>query len=149
MGQSLIVRYSSDSYHKWMFDSEREAFVRYYDAAFDSGDGESFDLLMDRNNQSPIIADNIVILFVPYRFFSRNPEMMETNLVGKGKAIVFRDGKAFEVTWDRSKIEDIIAIKYEDGSPFPLKPGKTWFDILGETSQVNQAPEWRFQFTTP
>jgi hypothetical protein len=63
---------------------------------------------------------------------------------------VFRDGQIFKVKWARINAEEIISITYDDGSRFPLKPGNTWFEIVGQTSPILQeSPDWRVQFQTP
>jgi len=91
-----------------------------------------------------------VVLFAPYSFFSRDPEIIKIDLIGFGRAYVFRDGQAYDVNWARVNNEEIISLTYEDGSRFPLRPGSTWFDIVGETSPIlEESPDWRIQFQTP
>jgi hypothetical protein len=149
-GTSLVVRYSSDDYHKWEYESTVGQYIRYHDLSRDTGEGETYDLLVDRTNDEPITADNVVILFAPYSFYSREPEIMLIDLIGVGKAYVFRDGQAYDATWARANNDDIISITYADGSRFPLKPGKTWFDIIGQSSPItDESPNFRFQFQTP
>ncbi|MFN2235657.1 MAG: DUF3048 domain-containing protein [Anaerolineales bacterium] len=150
IANNLIVRYSKSHYHKWEYDPNVGRYQRYDDASTDSGEGETFELLTDRYTDQPIMADNIVVIFAPYSFYSRDPEMINIDLVGFGKAVVFRDGQVFEVNWARITPEEIISLTYEDGSRFPMKPGTIWFDIIGETSPVTeQNSNWRFQFQTP
>jgi hypothetical protein len=92
----------------------------------------------------------VVILFAPYSFYSRQPEIIEIDLLGSGKAYVFRDGQMYEAIWVRTTTEEIISIAYPDGSRFPLHPGNTWFEIVGESSLTpEKGPDWRVQFQTP
>ncbi|MFC1996866.1 DUF3048 domain-containing protein [Chloroflexota bacterium] len=149
-GRNLKVRYSSDDYHKWEYDPDSGRYYRFHDAATDIGEGETFELLVDRYNNQPISADNIVVIFANYSFFSRQPEMMEVDLSGSGRAYVFRDGQAYDVKWARINDNEIISLIYEDGSRFPLKPGSTWFDIVGSTSEIQaENTDWNVQFKTP
>jgi hypothetical protein len=149
-GDSLIVRYSSDDYHKWEYDPNNGKYLRYHDAAPDTGEGESFELLSDRSNNEPVAAANVVVLFAPHSFYSREPEIILIDVDGFGDAFVFRDGQVFRVKWARINEEEIISITYDDGSRFPLKPGNTWFEIVGQTSPILQeSPDWRVQFQTP
>jgi len=120
-GNSLTVRYSSDDYHKWEYDHVSGSYNRYHDVAPDTGEGETFELLIDRYNDRPVTAENVVVLFAPYSFFKREPEMMLIDLVGFGKAYVFRDGQAYDVNWARVNNEEIISL----------------------------TPDWRIQFQTP
>jgi hypothetical protein len=152
-GNSLIVRFSADDYHKWEYDAASGRYLRYHDAAYDSGEGETYELLMDRHNNEVVAADNVVVIFAPYSFFSREPEMIEIDLTsssGTEVAYVFRDGQAYAVNWFRASSEEIISIIYEDGTRFPLKPGNTWFTIVGQSSPIQEEdPDWRIQFQTP
>lgn len=147
---SVTVRFSAESYHKWQYDAEKQGYLRYADAALDTGEGETFEMLTDRASSKPITANNVVILFAPYSFYSRQPEIIEIDLLGSGKAYVFRDGQMYEAIWVRTTAEEIISIAYPDGSRFPLHPGNTWFEIVGESSPAPEtAPDWRVQFQTP
>lgn len=149
-GDSLIVRYSADDYHKWVYDAATGKYQRYYDAAYDSGAGETFELLTDRSNDQIVAADNVVVLFVPHSFYSREPEMILIDLIGYGKATLFRDGQAYDANWARPNAGEIVSITFDDGSRFPLKPGNTWFEIVGQSSLTQQgSPDWRVQFQTP
>jgi hypothetical protein len=76
--------------------------------------------------------------------------MIEIRFTGFGKAYVFRDGQAYLVNWARLSYQDLIFLTYDDGSRFPLKPGNTWFQVVGISTQVEQeSPDWRFQFFVP
>ena len=147
---TMIVRYSADDYHQWVYDANTQKYQRYHDLAFDSGQGETFDLLLDRLNNQIVAADNVVILFVPHSFFLREPEMILIDLIGYGDALVLRNGQAYPVNWARTSTQEIVSITYEDGSRFPLKPGNTWFEIVGMSSPIlEESPNWRVQFQTP
>ncbi len=149
-GTSLNVRFSKSHYQKWEYDPDTGRYLRYDDASTDQGEGETFQQTIDRSNNQPVAADNIVVLLAHHSFYSREPEIVLINLIGFGKAYVFRDGQAYYVNWARINAEEIISLTYEDGSRFPLKPGSTWFEIVGQTSPVVEgSPNWRFQFQTP
>ncbi|MFF0576077.1 DUF3048 domain-containing protein [Streptosporangium saharense] len=46
--------------------------------------------------------------------------------VGKGKAVVLRDGKAFKATWSRKTEEDGTVFTTEAGEPMNFAPGQVW-----------------------
>jgi len=149
---SLVVRFSADDYHKWEYDPVSGRYLRYYDAAYDSGEGETFELLTDRYNNQVVAADNVVVLLVPYSFYSRDPEMIQIDWfsTGQGEAVVFRDGQVYKVNWIRLNSNELISLIYKDGTRFPLKPGNTWFDVLGQSSDwTEENADWRVQFKTP
>ncbi len=149
-GSSVITRFSKSHYQKWEYDPATNRYQRFDDASTDNGEGETYEQTIDRNTNQPVAADNIVVLLAPHSFYSRDPEIVLINLIGFGKAYVFRDGQAYLANWARTTAEEIISLTYDDGSRFPLKPGSTWFEIMGQTSPVVEgSPNWRFQFQTP
>ena len=147
---TLNVRFSKSHYQKWEYDLTTSQYKRFDDASTDQGEGETYKESVDRNSGQPIAFDNVVVLLAPHSFYSRDPEIITINLLGFGKAYVFRNGQAYLVNWARVNADEIISLTYDDGSRFPMKPGSTWFAILGQTSPVvDGSPNWRFQFQTP
>lgn len=90
---------------------------------------------LDRLTGEQIGADNVVILYVNHvetlvvedELGSRS---IQIQLWGEGKATVFRDGKAWNVTWRRTNRPDPLTLIGADGQLFPLKPGNTWFNTV-------------------
>jgi hypothetical protein len=52
--------------------------------------------------------------------------------VGSGKALVFRSGKVWEVTWDRPDPEQGTRFILPDGSLMPFSIGQEWIVLLDE-----------------
>ena len=114
------------------------------------GSGEKYEILTDRLTGKQIRASNIVVILADHSYFLREPEMWEINLSGYGQAYVFRDGFVFEVNWERTSDDSLILLTFPDGGSFPLKPGKTWFQIIGTSSEIlNDGSNWRFEHQTP
>jgi len=66
------------------------------------------------------------------------------------KAVVFRDGQAFEVTWKATNQEKPIQFFDAQGNLFPLKPGNTWMNLIGSSSSLEVTnAEWLFTFRMP
>jgi hypothetical protein len=152
IGNSLSIRYSTSYYNRWDYDSDYDKYFRYQDSADDhsGGSGEKYEILTDRLTGKTIRAANIVVLLTNHSYFLRNPEMWEISLIGNGQAYVFRDGFVFEVNWTRTREDDMILLTHPDGGSFPLKPGKTWFQIIGTSSAIsNDESIWRFEHLTP
>lgn len=151
-GQSAkqaAVRYSGDSYTRWEYDPQTGQYLRLQDNVFDTGQGEDYVPLMDRVNEEQITANNIVVLVMPHSFFRKPPsEIVDIQFVGSGIAYAFRDGQVYELQWSIPDTESIPALTFPDGSPYPMKPGNTWYQIVGTTSVVTQpeADAWRFEF---
>jgi hypothetical protein len=151
-GHQLFVRYSGDEYTRWDYDSASAKYLRFQDNVYDQGQGEEYAPLLDRLNNQQITAENVVVLLVRHEYFRQPPsEIVDILLSGTGKAYSFRDGQVFQVIWNRATINSVLSLSFADGSPFPFKPGKTWFQVVGVNTVVSQpAPEsWRFVFKIP
>ena len=59
-----------------------------------------------------------------------NPSIEIADPVGKGEALVFRDGQVFEATWSRKAITDRVVYTGENGEEIPLAEGTTWVALL-------------------
>jgi hypothetical protein len=101
----------------------------------------------------PVNTDNIVALFVPHTFanqFDQEDEVYHIDMRDSGDAFVFRDGTAIPARWVRTDIDQPLALVALDGTPIFLRPGRTFYEVLGETSTYEQnGTDWRFRFVTP
>jgi hypothetical protein len=147
----VFVRYSGAIYNRWDYDPVANKYLRFSDKENDlSGTNEVYDPLTDRFTGQPISADNVVVLYVTHQFFSRVPEIIDIVASGPGKAYIFRDGQMYPMTWNRLALDNIITLWTADGKPFPLKPGNTWFEIVGSSTTLQQqGADWRFTFKMP
>ena len=147
---SVIVRYSYGSYHLWEYEPLQGKYFRNQDVVDIEAGQEIFEPTLDRLNGQPISADNVVVILAPYQYFSVDPEMLEIPFNGYGKGYVFREGHVFSVNWGRMVDSELIFLTDDTGNRFALKPGNTWFVVIGSTSQVrSESPDWRFQFSIP
>jgi hypothetical protein len=149
-GSTVETTNSPYSYNAWQYEAGVGKYLRFQDAEDNLGDGEVLGPLIDSLTGQQVAADNVVILLVPHRSVSESPEILAMSLSGEGTAYVFRDGFLFRALWGREARDSVLTLTRTDGSPFPLKPGKTFFQVVGETSQVWQfAERWRFEFHIP
>jgi Protein of unknown function (DUF3048) C-terminal domain len=61
----------------------------------------------------------------------------EINLVGSGRAIVLRGGKAFEGTWSRSSRTEPTKFADASGQPLRLAPGRTIVELVPSGQPVS------------
>jgi len=148
----VFVRYSAAIYNRWDYDPETGKYYRYSDTQNDleQGRNEVYEQLTDRLTGDPISADNVVILHVSHRYFSRRPEIIDIVMSGPDKAYLFRDGQVFELKWYRNALDKLFILVGPDDKPFPLKPGNTWFEMVGTSSTLtSDGSDWRFKFQIP
>lgn len=153
--ERIYLRYSYSAYAYWDYDAETGNYLRYQDALEDlGGRGEKYSLLTDRINNQAIRAENVVVLYVPhFHFFYRSAEggipaieVVDMDFVGRGQAFAFRDGRAFELEWQREKGEQLYLVD-ANGKAYPFKPGTTWFQVMTDESVLEQSEgSWRFNF---
>ena len=155
-GLVLSIRFSISSYLRWDFDPTSRRYLRYQDAqeAPDS-QSEGYDALTDRLTGQQIAADNVVVLVVPHRYaFNTHPgtsEVIEILFSGSGPAYAFREGQVFQVTWNRPASDAVLFLAMPDGTPYPYKPGNTWYEVVGQSSKIQSDASgmWRIQFLSP
>lgn len=152
-GSQVTTHYSIDNYNRWEYDAQTGKYLRFQDnLLLDQGQEEEFAPLTDRLTEKQITADNVVVLFAPHGYFNRPPsEIIEITFDGSGPAYAFRDGKAYELTWNRPASGGVLYLTFPDGENYPFKPGNTWFEVVGQYTFVTQpeAQSWRFEFQIP
>jgi len=153
MVSSLRVYFTNESYNRWNYDPASRRFLRWQEIGAYDVHGDEYAPLMDSLDGKQVAADNLVLLMAPIGLYfeSHSTEIYEINLQGSGKAYALREGRIFEVTWERFSPNSLIRLKFSNGAPFPLKPGVTWFIVLGQTSSYTllSEREWRFVFSIP
>jgi hypothetical protein len=73
---------------------------------------------------------------------------MEFNSIGAAYGL--RDGQVYKLQWERLNPDSIVQISFPDGTPYPYKPGNTWYEVIGASSTLTQQNDgWRFIFKIP
>lgn len=146
--------YSVYSYNYWEYDPVTKNYFRYQEANdMIKGKPEAYAPLSDAQTGLPVTAANVVMLFVPHIFantYNADDEVFNIDLIDFGNAIVFRDGVAMPAYWNRIETDQPIVLTNLDGFPIYLRPGRTFYQVLGTTSTYTQdGANWRFVFQTP
>ena len=152
--RGIFTRYSLDDYHYWAYDSPNQKYFRYQETN-DIRDNKlpNYAPLKDALTHQQVSADNIVFLFVPHTFenqFQEEDEVYHIDLIGSGKAYVFRDGIVLPAYWKRIATDQPLLLTNPNGMPLSLKPGRIFYEVLGENSSyMDKDNLWFFQFETP
>ncbi len=143
--------YSAAIYNRWDYDPDSGRYFRSSDAENAlEGQPEVYAPLTDALTGAPITAENVVILLMEHEFFSLTPEIVEMGFSDSGPAYAFRDGQAYELEWTRPAEEAVVTFASADGTAFPLKPGNTWFEVMGVDTKIKQDDNaWRFEMRFP
>lgn len=89
-------------------------------------------------------AATVVIQYVkqePSRYYDKGGGNTPLALtVGSGKAVVLRDGLAWDVTWSRPSKTSGTTYTLADGSAMPFTPGQTWIVLRDKTRKAKITP---------
>ena len=158
----IFTHYSRCDYNYWKYDPASMHYLRFQEISPNqapqhiddcSDTPERYAPLTDALVNQQVSADNIVVIFVSHTFANageQQDEIYHINLVDSGKAFVFRDGQGLPARWMRTDIDQPLLITTTQGVPLYLEPGRTFFEVIGETSTVwSDGSDWHFDFQTP
>jgi hypothetical protein len=94
----------------------------------------------DANDGQQVTVANVVVVFSNHVEDATICEEIRDNaclhlslqiqLWGSGRALIFRDGQQYTVTWRRTERTDMLTFYDEAGNPFPLQIGNSWFQMV-------------------
>jgi LysM repeat protein len=123
-GENIFIPYPrATSFTQWSYDPASGQYLRWIDGA-----------PLTDVSRGQVTASNVIIYFA---------EHQETDIVedtngatsirilvnGKGPAWFFRDGKLNKGFWQTDGSRTPY-FGYQDGRPYPLKPGNTWVEVV-------------------
>jgi hypothetical protein len=127
---------------RWEYDPDLERYRRW---AADRP-------VIDANDQEQVTAANVIVVYANHVEDadiceeSRNGVCLhlsvEIEIWGSGAAVVFRDGRQYNVTWQRQNPNDPLTFHDQNGAPFPLQVGNSWLQMmpLGWETAVQVSP---------
>jgi len=132
----------------WIYDETSGKYLRWIENA---NNYEQMIPLVDRLNNQQLAFSNVIMAYATYTEYSSvlHDIAVWDNASGM-RAIVFRDGQAYEVTWKATSQEKPIQFFDAQGNLFPLKPGNTWINLVGSNTNLEVTnSEWFFTFRMP
>ena len=133
---------------EWVYDATSGKYLRWIENADNYSEMIP---LVDRLNNEQLGFSNVIMAYATYTEYSSvlHDIAVWDNTSGM-KAIVFRDGQAFEVTWKATDQGKPLQFFDAQGNLFPLKPGNTWINLIGANSSLEVgSAEWFFTFRLP
>jgi len=154
--QELRVFYSFLNQTLWKFDPLSGAYMRYDDNTDGSG---IFHPSTERLTGRQLLFDNVIVLFAEHK--ALYPTIIDINLQAGnfGPAYLFRDGQVYKIYWSTmsgeyeqtTQLQRPIRFVDVNGNPFPLKPGRTWINVMTTASYVTEEEpgKWLARFLAP
>ncbi|MEL7644918.1 MAG: DUF3048 domain-containing protein [Anaerolineaceae bacterium] len=132
----------------WVYDETSGKYLRWIENA---NNYDQMIPLVDRLTNEQLAFSNVIMAYATYTEYSSvlHDIAVWDNTSGM-KAVVFRDGRAYDVTWKATNQDKPIQFFDSQGNLFPLKPGNTWINLVGSNTslEINDA-EWFFTFRMP
>ena len=79
-------------------------------------------------------AATVIVQYVdqqPSAYFDKGGgNTPHADTIGRGRAVVLRDGQSWDVQWSRPDAKSGTTFTRADGSPMPFKPGQQWIVLL-------------------
>jgi hypothetical protein len=154
--ESLRIEYSGEARTEWRYNAGTGLYERW-------NDKDSAEMMphFDGATNKQITAANVVVLFVPHVVDFSIPEdfdaggftghfSTEIQLWGTAWAWLLRDGQAVETTWVRLNQGDMVGLVDDNNVGFHLKPGQTWYQVVGLTSEtLTEGTNWLVRHRSP
>jgi hypothetical protein len=143
----------------WVYDPLYQSWWRYVDDANPATAG-ILHAEVDRLTNRQLHFENVIVLFAVHDVVSPTNLKIHLEQDWVGNAMLFRDGKKYDVRWSTVATEEELQtgrrkpIRFfyaDDKTPFPLKPGHTWVIVVTPETAVTEqsAGNWLLQFHQP
>jgi hypothetical protein len=132
---SLRIIYNLYDHVGWDYDPARQLYLRSQDQA----DGKGVLVpAVDRLTGEQLAFENVLVIFANHHFENVTGTILEIDLRNRRNhnGWLFRDGQQFPVKW--SSEEGNLTLNALDGSVLPLKPGKSFIQVVSFESTWDQ-----------
>ena len=133
---TVAIPFSSNSNVVWKYDSQLDAFQRFYGTTPDTlGTGT-------QNTAANVVVQFVQVTYGPWLENETGGLEVQANLYNSasGTALIFRSGEEYPGTWSRSTLGQPTQFVTKSGAPIPLQPGQTWVELVPTTVTVTGTP---------
>lgn len=110
----------------WQYQSASNAYLRY-----NAGQPH-----MDALTNTQLTAKNIAVMFTQTSSIPGGGLVLDINVMGTGRLILYRDGGVVEGTWEKSAVTSPVRFLGADGTELKLNRGQSWLEIVPTDTQV-------------
>lgn len=122
--QKLTIGYKYPYNIRYEYSSETNSYLRWR-----AGLKE-----IDKLTGEQVVAKNIVVMRAHSRQISK--DYNEVDIIGRGEAVVYRNGEEVLGTWHKEKEEDVLRFFDEAGGEIEFVPGSIWIEVIEPTTNV-------------
>ncbi|MBI3734426.1 MAG: DUF3048 domain-containing protein [Chloroflexi bacterium] len=100
--------------------------------------------VVDTADNEPVQAANVIVVFAPHTLTdiiedSLGSRSICIDLSGRGRALIFRDGQAYEAQWVRADPNALIRYVDSRQQEIVFRPGASWLEV----APVDLKVEWK------
>ncbi len=147
-GASAWITFGASEGADFVYDQTSGKYLRF---AMDETTSNVYSPSIDQNTGEQLAFSNVIVINAYYTEIKTT--LHSIDLIGNTDgmpATVFRDGKAYQITWKTPDSGKPIRFFDGNGNPFFLKPGNSWIVLMGTTSWVDiEGGKWSFTFSIP
>ncbi|NIM92745.1 MAG: DUF3048 domain-containing protein [Anaerolineales bacterium] len=144
---NLRIYFSYYNQIGWDYDPESGLYLRLQEVVQDDNT-IILEPMPDCLTGEQLAFENVIMLFAPHEVLK--PELVDIDVwsADGARAIFFRDGRLYEGTYSAPSTDTPLHFFDAEGNSYRLKPGNTWFMILGTKSIVEEVEEgvWKGRF---
>ena len=128
--QKVTIGFKEKDYDvAWQYQPASNAYLRY-----NAGQPH-----MDALTNTQLTAKNIVVMFTQTSSIPGGGLVLDINVMGAGRLILYRDGEFVEGTWEKSAVTSPVRFLGADGTELKLNRGQTWLEIVPTDTQIGAA----------
>jgi hypothetical protein len=149
----LWIYYNINDQIDWRYNPPSGSFLRWQDEADETG---NFVPATDKLNGEQLAFENVIVMFVDHTYLNKANTLIQMDILyQQGDAYLFRDGQVYKIKWSAKANPDrtLSPVRYldDEGNPFPLKPGRTWVQIVDLYTDFSELEPgtWKVRFYTP
>ncbi len=92
---------------------------------------------VDGNTGREVTVSNVLVLFTDVSLIPGDSAgRMSVRTTGEGGGLLLRDGRVYELTWQRDSREGCYRFLDAAGQPLPLAVGRSYINLVPESAQV-------------
>ena len=133
--RSLGIVWASQTAMTAVWNAKLHAWVMYWKM------GRKWQMLVDRESHKAVTAANIVVMRVAYSISKLDHSQYRVPVlktVGRGAAMVLRDGARWAGSWARTSLTRGTALRDTKGRVMTLAPGQTWVFLVPYGKSLNK-----------
>jgi len=127
----IVIPYPSSSRGEFQYDSETGDYIRLTGGQLHT-DAVAGHMVRTKN----VIVQRVKSWVASYTEDANGAASLDFDLLGEGKATVFRDGFSIDGVWKRSSVGDWTRFYDNDGLIIPLAPGTIWISLVSPEVQI-------------